>query len=149
MTTETIETGYYGQPGKPASRVHIAVNGAPACGTNVTGHFQWCAAGIMPTYVECERCKAWDRARRHAGHKPKQQERPSGIAPNDPAYRRWLRKRGNQKRLLDTVERITGRRMAVSTPSRWATGEMQPDACAEALMAILADPNIIDRPESR
>ena len=53
--------------------------------------------------------------------------------------RTWLAVHGNQVRLRRFVEDKTGRKMAKSTTVRWASGARQPDACAEALIAMLAD----------
>ena len=55
----------------------------------------------------------------------------------------WLRRRGNQARLRRVVKRLTGRTMAQSSPSRWATGECEPDACAEALIRLVAGPELL------
>ena len=55
----------------------------------------------------------------------------------------WLRRRGNQARLRRLVKRLTGRTMSQSTTSRWATGEYRPDACAEALIRAIADPELL------
>lgn len=52
----------------------------------------------------------------------------------------WLAVRGNPARLARFVEAVTGRRLPPSTISRWMNGHRRPDACTEALLAVIADP---------
>ena len=47
--------------------------------------------------------------------------------------------RGNQAKLRATVFALTGRRIAKSTTSNWATGKKMIPPCAEALVLILYD----------
>lgn len=53
-----IETGYYGVPGKIGGKVHLAEGHKPMCGTHLhpKAEFQWCARGVVLSYVECQRC---------------------------------------------------------------------------------------------
>lgn len=59
-----IRTGWYGIPGgseHSSTRVHVVVDGKPACGVVLADaqEFQWCARGISLEYVECDRCRKW------------------------------------------------------------------------------------------
>ena len=56
-------TGWWGLPGdqtnKGFTKVHLEVNGKPACGSRLRKGmiYQWCAPGIKYDYLECEHCK--------------------------------------------------------------------------------------------
>ena len=60
-----MSTGWWGIPGGPESKntkVHYTLDGRypkPLCGSKLGPfmHYQWCAAGLEPAYVECERCR--------------------------------------------------------------------------------------------
>ncbi len=60
------ETGFFGLANK-FTRVHIVQQGShkPICGCHISKQmsFQWCAMGVIRSYVECARClKIFDRA---------------------------------------------------------------------------------------
>ncbi len=57
-----VQTGYFTSTTRPRrGRVHIVgtSSGAPVCGAEVTGSFQWCAPGVHEEYITCTRCKRW------------------------------------------------------------------------------------------
>jgi len=61
-----IMTGYYARASEHehkacSSRVHIVVNGNPACGykPHATMQFCWNAHGVVMDYVECRGCLKW------------------------------------------------------------------------------------------
>jgi hypothetical protein len=60
VPTMRIMTGYFGIPGRFGGKVHIVVDGKPACGTPMDprAEFQWNAHGIVRSYLECDCCKA-------------------------------------------------------------------------------------------
>jgi hypothetical protein len=51
--------GYFGIPGKSGGQTHATRDGKPLCGRKLhpDAIFQFCAAGILLRYIECERCK--------------------------------------------------------------------------------------------
>ena len=56
-----VSTGWFGIPGGPeyaSTKVHIVVDGKPACGARLSPaqRYQWCSHGIHLGYVECRRC---------------------------------------------------------------------------------------------
>jgi hypothetical protein len=53
-----MATGYYGIPGKHGGKVHLDIEGRPACGSRIhkDSRFQWCAHGIQISYIECKHC---------------------------------------------------------------------------------------------
>lgn len=54
-----IETGFYGIPGKTGGKVHLRINGKPACGARFRSdqQFQFCSGNIHIEYIECRTCK--------------------------------------------------------------------------------------------
>lgn len=59
-----MSTGFFGIPGRPernSHHVHIVDGGKPVCGTrpDPRAQYQWCSPDIMPSYVDCDRCRAW------------------------------------------------------------------------------------------
>ena len=57
-----ISTGWYGIPGakgRGSTKVHVVIEGKPACGCRVGSkqEYQPCARGAIVSMVECLRCK--------------------------------------------------------------------------------------------
>ena len=53
-----MRTGYFANT-KSATKTHLVDNmNKPICNSNIKNKtFQWCANGVMYSYIECETCK--------------------------------------------------------------------------------------------
>ena len=56
-------TGWFGIPGargRGSTKVHLAYDGKPCCGTRLSSkqRFQWCSYGVWFDVIECEHCRA-------------------------------------------------------------------------------------------